>query len=437
MESIWEKTVKGRAFPALEGKATTDVLIIGGGLAGVLCAYMLQKAGVDCMLLEAKRIGSGVSRGTTAKITIAHGLLYDSLIRRFGEDKARLYLDAQSRAIQQYRRLAVKMDFDYEEQDAFVYTLADRERVEREAAALLRLLPQNAPYAVSLSKAEGLPFAVAGALRVTGQAQCHPLKLLYGLAEGLPVYENTKAVELAPHKVKTNRGEVSYRRLIIATHFPLLNKHGGYFLKLYQHRSYVLALEGAESVGGMYVDEAKTGLSFRDGGGLLLLGGGGHRTGKQGGSYGELEAFAARYYGGAKIVGKWSAQDCMTLDGMPYIGQYAKGTPDLFVATGFNKWGMTNAMAAAEILTDLVLGKPSPYSALFSPSRSILRPQLAVNALESALGLLTPKAPRCPHLGCALHYNPAEHSWDCPCHGSRFAENGALLDNPATDDLKR
>ena len=124
----------------------------------------------------------------------------------------------------------------------------------------------------------------------------------------------------------------------------------------------------------------------------------------------------------------------MTLDEIPYIGQYSKRTPDTFVATGFNKWGMTNAMVASKILCDLVQGKENRFAEAFSPSRSILRPQLAINALESTIGLLTPTTPRCPHLGCALKYNSAEHTWDCPCHGSRFDEYGNLIDNPATDD---
>jgi glycine/D-amino acid oxidase-like deaminating enzyme len=205
-------------------------------------------------------------------------------------------------------------------------------------------------------------------------------------------------------------------------------------LKLYQHRSYVIALKNAPLVDGIFVDEGDKGMSFRTYGNILLVGGGGHRTGKRGGCWAELEDFAKKHYTGAEIVGKWATQDCMTLDGVPYIGQYAKTMPEVYVATGFNKWGISNAMVAADILCDAVLGKSNPYSAVFSPRRSILHPQLALNALETTIGLLTPTAPRCPHLGCALKYNKAEHSWDCPCHGSRFNEDGQLIDNPATDD---
>ncbi|MBQ5816678.1 MAG: FAD-dependent oxidoreductase, partial [Oscillospiraceae bacterium] len=170
--------------------------------------------------------------------------------------------------------------------------------------------------------------------------------------------------------------------------------------------------------------------------GLLLLGGGGHRTGKQGGCYAELESFKKKHYPASAEVTRWATQDCITLDGAAYIGQYSKSTPNLYVATGFNKWGVTSSMVAADILCDLILGKENEFSSLFSPSRSILRPQLVLNAAESVVNLLTFTGPRCPHLGCSLKWNKHEHSWDCPCHGSRFSEDGKLLNGPATDDIK-
>ena len=429
--SIWEEGAHRPSFDTLEGNKECDVLIIGGGIAGILCAHKLKSKGVDCILVEAKEICSGITRNTTAKITIGHGLIYDGLISRFGEDGARLYLDAQMNAAREYENACVGIDCDYEVKDSYVYSIDDLKKVAKEVEAL-NLLGVDA----ELSDAESLPFSVAGAVRIKRQAQFNPLKFLYTIAKDLSIYENTKVTELAPHKAVTKRGEISFNKLIIATHFPILNKHGAFFLKMYQHRSYVLALEGACDVGGMYVDEADTGLSFRNYNGYLLLGGGGHRTGKSGGCWAELEEFAEKHYPGARIVGKWATQDCMTLDGVPYIGQYSKKTPDVFVATGFNKWGMTSAMVSANILTDLVQGKQNRYAKAFSPSRSILCPQLAVNAFETVVNLLTPTAPRCPHLGCALKYNKAEHSWDCPCHGSRFTESGEVIDNPATDDKR-
>jgi glycine/D-amino acid oxidase-like deaminating enzyme len=431
MESIWQANIKRIAFDALKKSKNTDVLIIGGGIAGILCAYKLKSAGVDCLLAEATEICGGVTGYTTAKITLQHGLIYDKMLRRFGESKARLYAEAQKKACKEYARLCKNIDCDYETRDAYVYSLTNRKKIEKEITALNRI-GEKAEF----SDAGELPFPIAGAVRVKDQAQFHPLKFLYTIAKDLPIYEHTKVVELMPHKAKTNRGEITYKKLIIATHFPMLNKHGLYPLKLYQHRSYVIALRGAQNVDGMYVDESDTGLSFRSYGDLLLLGGGGHRTGKQGGCWQELEDFAKKHYKNAEIVGRWATQDCMTLDDISYIGQYAKSTSDVFVATGFNKWGMTNAMVAADILADLVRGKTNPYAAVFDPSRTVLHPQLALNAFESTVGLLTPTAPRCPHLGCALKYNKAEHTWDCPCHGSRFTEKGELIDNPATDDHK-
>ena len=430
--SIWTESVRPVEFPHLQENKTTDVLIIGGGIAGILCAYKLKQAGVDCMLTEADKICGGITKNTTAKITMQHGLIYDQMIRRFGEEKARLYTQAQTMALGEYARLCREIDCDYESRDSYVYSLHDRKKIEKEVAALNRIGVDAA-----VSDAGELPIRVAGAVYVRNQAQFHPLKFLYAIADGLPIYEHTKVTQLMPGKALTDRGEITYQKLIVATHFPMLNKHGMYSLKLYQHRSYVIALKGTQNVNGMYVDESDTGLSFRSQGELLLLGGGSHRTGKQGGGWQVPEAFAKRHYPDAEVIGKWATQDCMTLDGIPYIGQYSAAVPDLFAATGFNKWGMTNAMAAAELLCDLVRGKDNPYTEVFSPSRTILRPQLAVNLLASAAGLLTPTVPRCPHLGCALKYNRAEHSWDCPCHGSRFSEHGELIDNPASDDHER
>ncbi len=431
MRSIWLEEAQRGSFAPLKESRRTDVLIIGGGIAGILCAYMLKNEGVDCILVEADRICSGITKNTTAKITLGHGLLYDKLIKRFGEERARLYLNAQIRAGEEYARLCKAIPCDYETKSSYVYSTDDAKKIEREVRALNRL-----GVKAEFSEAPSLPFKAAGAVCVKNQAQFHPLKFAFAIAEGLPIYENTKVLELMPGKAVTQYGEIRCKRMIVATHFPILNKHGGYFLKMYQHRSYVLALEGAQDIDGMYVDESDKGLSFRNYQNLLLLGGGAHRTGKKGGNWRELEAFTERYYAGAKVVGKWATQDCMTLDGAAYIGQYSKNTPDLYVTTGFNKWGMTSAMVSAMILSDLVRGKSNEYAPVFSPSRSILHPQLAINMFESLIGILTPTAPRCPHLGCALKYNAAEHSWDCSCHGSRFTESGKLIDNPATDDKK-
>lgn len=432
MESLWSQTWKKPQFESLSGKIKTDVLIIGGGMAGILCAYMLHRRGVPYVLAEARSVCGGITGNTTAKITSQHGLIYDKLIREFGEEKARLYFEANEKALSAYRGLCGGMDCDFEEKDSYVYSIDDRGKIEKEITALERLggRPQ---FAARIP----LPFPVAGAVKYPGQAQFHPLKFISSVSEGLNIYENTAVRELAPKRAVTERGEIAAEHIVVATHFPILNKHGGYFIKMYQRRSYVLALENAPNVEGMYIDEATDGLSFRNYRDLLLLGGGGHRTGKEGGNWNELRGFARKYYPDAAEKYRWASQDCMTLDGVPYIGAYSSGTSNLYVATGFNKWGMTSSMVAASVLCDMITGKKNQYAELFSPSRTVLRPQLAANAFESVISLLTPSTKRCPHLGCALKWNPAEHTWDCPCHGSRFTEAGGLIDNPATGDLKK
>lgn len=431
MKSLWEKSTSRIEFESLKENISTDVLIVGGGIGGLLCALKLKNAGVDYVLVEADRICGGVTANTTAKITLGHGLLCHKLIKRFGKEKAKMYFDAQNRALEEYAFLCKNIDCCYEQKDSYVYSLTNRRKIEKEIKAL-----KSIGVKAEFSGGDELPFEVAGAVQFLNQAQFHPLKFLYEIAKELPIYEKTKIVEFLPNKAVTNHGSINYKKLIIATHFPVLNKHGLYSLKLYQHRSYVLALKGAQKINGMYVDEADEGLSFRQFDDLLLLGGGGHRTGKQGGCWQELEDFAQKYYKGAEIVAKWATQDCKTIDDIPYIGRYSAATPHVYVLAGFNKWGMTNAMVAADIICDLVRDKSNPYTEIFSPSRSMLHPKLASNIFESAVGILTPTAPRCPHLGCALKYNSAEHTWDCPCHGSRFTESGKLIDNPATDDHK-
>lgn len=432
MASLWEETWRPPEFPRLEGDVDTHVLVVGGGMAGVLCAYFLHRAGVPYVLAEADTIGSGITKNTTAKITSQHGLIYHQLVRRWGVERARQYLAAQEEALERYRTLCRDIDCGFEEKDAYVYALDSREKIDRELSALERL---GAPK--EFAGALPLPFPVAGAVRFPRQAQFHPLRFLAAISNGLHVYERTPVRQLAGTTAVTDRGRITARKIIVATHFPFLNKHGGYFLKLYQHRSYVIALENAPDLGGMYLDQVQGGMSFRNYQGLLLVGGGSHRTGKQGGNWREPREFAASRWPQAVERYHWAAQDCMSLDGAPYIGPYSKSTQGLYVASGFNKWGMTSSMVAAMVLSDLVQGRENPFAQTFSPSRSMLRPQLALNGLEAAVSLMTPVTRRCPHMGCALKWNPQERSWDCPCHGSRFTADGQLIDGPATGDLER
>ncbi len=431
MKSIWSQSAKRPKFPTLENSIKTDVLIIGGGMAGILCAYKLKEAGIDYALVEADRILDGVSAGTTAKITLQHGLIYDSLIRKYDKTTARLYLESNFEALADFRRMCARIECDYRETDAYVYSRSGRKKLEDEVHAYGEI-----GYPAELCDKVSLPIYTDGAVLVRQQAEFHPLKFGFAVAKELNIYEHTRVTELKKRAATANGHTISAKHIIVATHFPILNKHGLYPLKMYQHRSYVIALEGAGEVDGIYVDEAECGMSFRSFDKYLLIGGGDHRTGKQGGGWRELVNFYKKRYTGAVEVARWAAQDCITLDGMPYIGRYSKHADGIYVATGFNKWGMSLSMVAASLLTDLVTGHDGKYTEVFSPSRSILHPKLLTNALETTKNLLTPTVPRCPHLGCALKYNKAEHSWDCPCHGSRFDEDGELLDGPATAGLK-
>ena len=433
MQSLWETTAQPPSFGQLECDIACDVLIVGGGLAGLLCAYMLKEAGIDYVLTEAGKICSGVTKNTTAKITSQHGLIYDKLIRRFGIEKAKLYLRANEEALQRYRELCKKIGCHFEEKENIVYSTKSKSKIDKEIAALKALgYPAESLDSLSLP----FPIQIAGAVKFPCQAQFNPLEFASAISRGLRIYEHTRVREFIDTTAVTDRGKIFAKRIVIATHYPIINKHGLYFIKMYQHRSYVIALEGAPPIDGMFVDEAPDGMSFRMYENLLFVGGGDHRTGKQGGGWQVLRDFARKNMPRAVEKYHWATQDCITLDEVPYIGRYSKNTENLYVATGFNKWGMTSSMVAASLLCELLKGKSSPYEAVFDPSRSILRPKLLLNAGSAVVNILTPTSPRCPHMGCALKWNPTERTWDCPCHGSRFDADGRLIDGPATGNIR-
>lgn len=442
MESIWTKDVCMPEFPKLETDIRTGVLIIGGGMTGILCAYFLQQAGVDYCLLEAEKICRGITGSTTAKITSQQGLQYDKLLRKEGLERASLYLKANEQAKKHYRDLGWFIDCDMKEEDAYVYSRNDRNVLEQEITALGKL-----GYAAEFVEHPNLPFETAGAVRVRHQLQFHPLKFVAEIAKNLRIYEDSPVREMTEHLCLTPGGSVTAEKVIVATHFPILNKRGSYYLKLYQERAYVLALENAPAVDGMYIDAVHGGLSFRNYRNYLLVGGKSHRTGKplrlKDGEektlcgLNALKEEVQDILPEARIAAEWAAQDCMSLDGMPYIGKYSRRTPELFVGTGYSKWGMTGSMLAAMVLTDLVQERENEYAGLLSTSRSMLKPQLAKNAWHAATGILrlTGKQ-RCTHMGCVLQWNAGEKTWECPCHGSRFDAEGNILDNPTMRKLK-
>lgn len=431
METFWQKRTQLPSFPALSGDIDTDVLVIGAGMAGLLTAYELRAQGTDVVVVEKGRLCGGTTAGTTAKITAQHGLNYHKILASYGKAYAQMYYQAQTEAVQALKRLCERAGCALEHKENYVYSFSPS-KLEKELTAL-----QELGIPAEFTEDVPLPIVPAGAVGLEEQGQFDPLQLASFLSGDLTVYENTRVTELVGTTAVTDRGRIRAKKIVVATHFPFLNKHGSYYLKLYQHRSYMLALDGVPPLQAMYVDDDRKGYTFSSFGGCLLLGGGGHRTGKQGGSYNQLRDFREQHYPQAKEVCHWAAQDTMSLDGIAYIGNYSANTPDLYVAAGFHKWGMTGSMVSARILRAMIAGEQVDYAPVFSPSRSILKPQLLVNGFETLTNFLWPTTRRCPHLGCALKYNPQEHSWDCACHGSRFDRDGKLLNNPANHDMNK
>lgn len=439
MNSIWSDAGIARRN-SLPGDTETEVAVIGGGMAGILTAYYLQKKGKQVIVLEADRIGSGQTSGTTAKITSQHNLIYQKLIHQVGMDQARQYAAANQAAIREYKQLIQKNSIfcDFEEQPSYLYSTTVSEPLRREVDAARKLGIQ----ADFVTQTE-LPFAIHGAVRFEGQARFHPLEFLQAISMPLTVYENTTVMSVHDNKVRTNHGTVTAGHVVFACHYPFVNVPGFYFARMYQKRSYVLALRHAPFIHGMYLGIEKESLSFRQAEEYLLLGGRGHRTGviPSTNPYKSLQAAATHLYPDAKVAAHWSAQDCMSVDSIPYIGQFSASRPNWYVASGFNKWGMTSSMVSAMLLSDLICGKKNPYAQVFSPQRLHLKASVRdgmVHMGESVkgltLGACRPPA-RCPHLGCKLLWNPAESTWECPCHGSRFNHSGKLMNGPAQTDV--
>ena len=426
MKSVWQKN-KNPQYKALKGNITADVLIIGGGIAGILCANALKEKNTNYVLLEGKRILSGNTGNTTAKITAGHGLIYHKILKKYGKDTAKKYYHANMMAIEKYKHLSKIYPCDFEQKDLYIYSKNDYKKIHKEFEALRFIGAQ-----VQLVHADELPIVTVGAIKHNNQAQFNPVKLLSSIAENLNIYENSFVTKVSGNTAFCENGSVTFKKVIFASHFPFIDRFGLFFIKMYQHRSYVLALKNAKQLTNMYVDEADDGLSFRNYKDYLLIAGGGGRTGKNNGCFSEVKRISQLYYPNSKIEFEFAAQDCMTLDGMPYIGRYSYFKDNYFVATGFNSWGMTSAMVAADLLCDMIEGRENELSAVFNPLRSIFHPQLLVNAFEAAFNLLTPTVPRCTHIGCALKWNKSEKVWECPCHGSRFSIDGEILDNPTT-----
>ena len=477
MKSIWDESCKFNKREELKGDIKTDILIIGAGIAGILIGYFLKQNGREVVLIDKSEIASGNTRNTTAKITSQHDLIYNTLIEEFGEEKAKQYAEANELAIKKYKEIIKerKIDCDFEKVPAYIYSLNETDKIIKEVEAAKKL-GIDAEFIEKID----LPLEIKGAIKFNNQAQFNPLKFLKDISKELVIYENTRAIKIEENLVSTDKGNIVANHIVIATHYPIMNAPGYYFMKMHQERSYVIALENANNnIEGMYIDYEKQGYSFRNYKGLLLLGGVSQRTGENesGGSYDKLREVAKEIYPKAREKYHWSAQDCMTIDGIPYIGKYSENTPNIYVATGFNKWGMTSAMVSAMIISDLILGKENDFSDIFSPKRFDL--SLSISNIAKDLATTTKNfiaqkiyipsseiehiknghagvveykgqkvgvykneegkefivSTKCPHLGCELHWNADELTWDCPCHGSRFNYKGKLIDSPSVKDI--
>ncbi len=476
--SIWEKDVSFEAREQWQGEASVDTVIIGGGITGLLTGFLLKQKGVDCIILEANETASGQTRNTTAKITSFHGLMYDQLIKDFGEEKASLYAKANEEAITKYDNLIKEnsISCNFSRLPAYVYSTGDISSLEKEVKAAAACgIP--AEYTDKTT----LPFPVKGAVKFPEQAQFHPLKFLQAIEKPLTIYVKSRVIGIDKDTVTTLNGKIKAKHIIMTSHYPFLITPGYYFARMHQERSYCLGLKTPYPLDGTYKEDKKSGYSFRRYEDFLILGGSGHRTGenKTGGQYEALRSFAREHFPEAEEKYCWSAQDCQTLDGIPYIGKFSDQTPNWYVATGFHKWGMTTAMVAAELISDMITGKENPYEEVFTPQRFKLTASITSLLNEtghSAVGLVLKKLkpvpsslsaieegtgrvielegekvgvykdknnqlfavdPMCPHLGCQLEWNEEEQTWDCPCHGSRFNYDGQLLDEPSNDSISR
>ena len=474
MKSIWSQSCNIRERECLPGNLEVEAVIIGAGMAGILTAFALQEAGRQVVILEANRIGSGQTRNTTAKITSQHGMIYQKLVQTLGMDMARQYAQANQSAVRAYEDMikSKHIDCDFEARSAYVYG-TDAQLLQDEAQAAAGLgLP------ASFVTDQKIPVPAVWAVKFEHQAQFHPLKFLKSISDGLTIYEHTPVQNAEGDLLTTPYGTVKAKHIVFACHFPFINVPGMYFARMHQERSYVLALAIAPQVDGMYISAEEGGWSFRNHGELLLMGGENHRSGEngQGGRYERLRQKAKEWFPESREVAHWSAQDCITPDGVPYIGRYAASRPNWYVATGFQKWGMTTSMVSAMILRDMICGKENPYARVFEPGRfeAAALSRIAAEGGQAVKGLVkrffqvpaeaaSEIAPghggivflngekvgvykedngtlhavdiRCPHLGCQLEWNPDEKSWDCPCHGSRFDRYGRLISGPTQKDI--
>jgi glycine/D-amino acid oxidase-like deaminating enzyme/nitrite reductase/ring-hydroxylating ferredoxin subunit len=492
--SYWVDSTSGPDHPSLQGEVEADVAIVGAGIVGLTAGWMLKQTGKTVALVEMDRVARGVSGYTTAKVTAGHNLIYERLERRHGPEVARAYAQANQAALELVAGFVEKehIECDLERRSNYVYSESSEsvDQIKEEVAAA-----QRAGLPASFVTETGLPFPVAGAVRLENQAQFHPRKYLLHLAslvsgDGSQIFERSRITDLREGDlpiVTTEHGSVIAKDVILATHYPFLDR-GLFFPRVHQKRSYAIVGPVADPPpDGMFISTGSPTRSIRsvrdDGRTLLLVGGNGHPTGQSSDTrekYEDLEAWAKERFGLSDVTHRWSSQDGATIDMLPYVGTARRTSTNVYTATGFGKWGMTNGTAAAAVISDAILGRENEYAGLFDPHRVTVGasfPKVLTENLEVAKhfagdrlnhpqrGSLDRLAPgeaavtgvgvgqvaayrdekgelhalsaECTHLGCIVHWNPAEKSWDCPCHGSRFDHEGKVLHGPATRDLER
>lgn len=494
--SYWVESSGNTNYTSLDTDFNTDVLIIGGGITGIMTAYMLSKnSSLNITIVEADKMAMGVTANTTAKITSQHGLLYDYLIKTFGFDTAKKYLDSNEEAIKTIENIvkSENIDCDFTHQDSYVYT-CDKKNTQMivDEVSSVTSLGLNAEYVTETS----LPFKIEGGIKFPNQAQFHPRKYLLSLLPVLEkqhvnIFENSKVIDIKHVKDKydvyVNAHKITTKYLVIASHYPIKNFPGMYFIKMYQDSSYAIGVELNEEVfDGMYISCDDQVTSFRNtpyvnGKKLLIVGGSSHKTGDTSlnidNSYTNLENYIKSIYPKAKIKYRWMTEDSISLDKIPYIGEFSKFLPNMYVATGYKKWGMTSSHVAAKILTDKIFGKENPYEDIYTATRlkpiknskefgNILKQSaysLAINKFSPPLksydnlendsggvvdykgkklgiykdknGKMFAVIPFCKHLGCELSWNNLEKTWDCPCHGSRYDYFGKIITEPTIENL--
>ena len=491
--SYWIDTTQDTNFSVLDNDITVDVAIIGGGLSGLMAAYFLKKEGINVAILEAMKLAKATTGNTTAKITSQHNLIYDKIKKSMSIEMAKQYADANESAIKTISDIITmdKIDCDFEKKDAYVYTQEKKyvKKIEKEVDTALSV-GIDAEYLEQTP----LPFSVLAAMRFTNQAQFHPIKFALSIINSLAnsgalIFEGTRAVDIKEGntcQVITDRGKrVTAKHIIITSHYPFYDGKGMYFTRMHAVKSYVIGVTIQESFpDGMFITaENVPGRSLRyhpiPEGQLVLIGGEHHKTG-QGGStmvhYDNLRTFAKDTFTVKKELYRWSAQDYTTLDNIPYVGRLTSDTPNIYVATGFKKWGMTNSVASAMIIKDLILKGESKWQDVYNPQRGNIVASAATFAVQNAdvaYQLISGKLERpddigiekgegkvveykgkrtgvykdaqgnlhlldttCTHMGCELQWNDAEKTWDCPCHGSRFSYTGDIIEGPALYPLK-